>query len=247
MACEPSEVTTEYVPLQYVPLQYVSWRNMARGLSAVVTKYGLRAFWDYNRICPAAICPAVICLLAHSLSKIVTEYGLRAVWGYNRICPAAICLMAHLRLQLNMARDLSGVVTKYGLRAVWGYNRISPAAKWLLAKYDSCLVWGCDRICLAGHLRLQPNTSRCNMHVSWLNMAPGAWSPELNLITFLHCSLLYLTYTKVVKSWGDLKNAPKWYARSLELDLITFWHCSFLYLTHIFRNGSFLYLTHTQI
>ena len=172
---------------------------MARGLSEVVTEYGLRAFWDYNRICPAAICPAVICLLAHSLSKIVTEYGLRAVWGYNRICPAAICL---------------------------------------LAKYGSCLVWGCDRICLAGHLRLQPNTSRCNMHVSWLNMAPGAWSPELNLITFLHCSLLYLTYTKVVKSWGDLKNAPKWYAWSLELNLITFWHCSFLYLTHIFRHCS---------
>ena len=39
MACEPSEVTTEYVPLQYV-----SWLNMARGLSEVVTEYGLRAF-----------------------------------------------------------------------------------------------------------------------------------------------------------------------------------------------------------
>ena len=144
---------------------------------------------------------------------------------------------------LNMAHSLSKIVTEYGLRAVWGYNRICPAAICLLAKYGSCLVWGCDRICLAGHLRLQPNTSRC----SWLNMAPGAWSPELNLITFLHCSLLYLTYTKVVKSWGDLKNAPKWYAWSLELDLITFWHCSFLYLTHIFRHCSFLYLTHTQI
>ena len=39
MACEPSEVTTEYVPLQYV-----SWLNMAHGLSEVVTEYGLRAF-----------------------------------------------------------------------------------------------------------------------------------------------------------------------------------------------------------
>ena len=68
MACEPSEVTTEYVSLQYV-----SWLNMARGLSEVVTEYGLRALWDYNRICPA-----VICLLAQSLSKIVTEYGLLA-------------------------------------------------------------------------------------------------------------------------------------------------------------------------
>ena len=39
VANEPSEVTTEYVPLQYV-----SWLNMARGLSEVVTEYGLRAF-----------------------------------------------------------------------------------------------------------------------------------------------------------------------------------------------------------
>ena len=37
MACGPSEVTTEYVPLQYV-----SWINMARGLPEVVTDYGLR-------------------------------------------------------------------------------------------------------------------------------------------------------------------------------------------------------------
>ena len=111
---------------------------------------------------------------------------------------------------LNMARGLSEVTTEYVPLQyvswfVWGYNRICPAA-----------------ICLVARLMLQPNTSRCNMY-----------------LTFLHCSLLYLTYTKVTISWEDLKNALKWYAWSPKLDLITFWHCSILYLAHFFGIAHF--------
>ena len=71
MACRLSEVKTKYVPLQNV-----EGLNMARGLSEVANKYGLRSEVTTEYV---PLQNVSWLNMACGLSEVVTEYGLWAV------------------------------------------------------------------------------------------------------------------------------------------------------------------------